>query len=172
MVDHKKLRELAYSPDLLNAYCNVPATVIALLDEIDALKAANRDLQLHFDAAILDAKRYQEVRTGRRWSVINAIGDELKAEALDSCVDAILSLSVKRICNRCGGEMKPGQALESTLVGEPDDLGGVVTVSPGGPGKLVPCMKCAECGWSVTVGESKRTRRDKREPWPDGDDES
>ena len=77
-----------------------------------------------------------------------------------------------KTCTRCGGEMKPGQALESTLVGEPDDLGGVVTVSPGGPGKLVPCMKCAECGWSVTVGESKRTRRDKREPWPDGDDES
>ena len=25
----------------------------------------------------------------------------------------------------------------------------------GGLGKLVPCMKCAECGWSVTVGESK-----------------
>ena len=58
-------------------------------------------------------------------------------------------------CNRCGGEMNPGQALESTLVGEPDDMGGCVTVSPGGPGKLVPCMKCAECGWSVTVGESK-----------------
>ena len=58
-------------------------------------------------------------------------------------------------CTRCGGEMKPGQALESTLVGEPDDIGECVTVSPGGQGKLVPCMKCAECGWSVTVGESK-----------------
>ena len=58
-------------------------------------------------------------------------------------------------CNRCGGEMNPGQALESTLVGEPDDMGGCVTVSPGGPGKLVPCMKCAECGWSVTVGSDK-----------------
>ena len=56
-------------------------------------------------------------------------------------------------CTRCGGEMKPGQALESTLVGEPDDIGECVTVSPGGQGKLVPCMKCAECGWSVTVGE-------------------
>ena len=60
-----------------------------------------------------------------------------------------------KTCTRCGGEMKPGQALESTLVGEPDDIDGCVTVSPGGPGKLVPCMKCAECGWSVTVGESK-----------------
>lgn len=58
-------------------------------------------------------------------------------------------------CNRCGGEMKPGQALENTLVGEPDDIGGCVTLSPGGPGKLVPCMKCAECGRSVTVGSGK-----------------
>ena len=161
MVDHKKLRELAEkagesSLDSLT-YFNAfgPEKIMELLDEIDALKAANRDLQLHFDAAIMDARRYQEVRTGRRWSVINAIGDELKAEALDSCVDTILSLSVKRICTHCGGEMKPGQAIESTLVGEPDDIGGCVTVSPGGPGKLVPCMKCAECGWSVTVGESK-----------------
>ena len=153
MVDHKKLRELAYSPDLLNAYCNVPATVIALLDEIDALKAANCDLQLHFDAAIMDARRYQEVRTGRRWSIINGIGDELRAQALDSSIDA--TLKQKQTCTHCGGEMKPGQALKSTLVGEPDDLGGVVAVSPGFPGKLVPCLKCAECGWSVTVGESK-----------------
>ena len=60
-----------------------------------------------------------------------------------------------KTCTRCGGEMKPAKPFESTLVGEPDDLGGVVTVSPGSPGKLVPCMKCAECGWSVTVGESK-----------------
>ena len=28
--------------------------------------------------------------------------------------------------------------IESTLVGVPDDIGGCVTVSPGGPGKLVP----------------------------------
>lgn len=34
-------------------------------------------------------------------------------------------------CAKCGGE--------------------VCTVSPGGPGKLIECMKCLECGWSVSA---------------------
>lgn len=55
-------------------------------------------------------------------------------------------------CTKCGGDMKPGTALHNTLVGFPDFPGGEVsTVSRGGPGRLVPCMKCVKCGWSVTV---------------------
>lgn len=54
------------------------------------------------------------------------------------------------LCRRCGGLMKPGIALEQTYTGSPDFPGGeVVTMSPGGPGRLVECMKCRECGWSV-----------------------
>ena len=46
--------------------------------------------------------------------------------------------------------MKPGIALEQTYTGSPDFPGGkVVTMSPGGPGRLVECMKCEKCGWSV-----------------------
>lgn len=53
-------------------------------------------------------------------------------------------------CSRCGGQMKPGIALEQTYTGSPDFPGGeVVTMSPGGPGRLVRCMKCERCGWSV-----------------------
>ena len=49
-----------------------------------------------------------------------------------------------------GGLMKPGIALEQTCTGNPDFPGGeVVTMSPGGPGRLVECMKCEKCGWSV-----------------------
>lgn len=54
-------------------------------------------------------------------------------------------------CRKCGGAMKPGQALEDTFTGTPDFPGGeVVTMSPGGPGRLVPALKCEICGWSIT----------------------
>lgn len=54
-------------------------------------------------------------------------------------------------CRKCGGDMRPGSAIENTYTGSPDFPGGdVVTISPGGPGRLVDCMKCAACGWSVT----------------------
>ena len=49
--------------------------------------------------------------------------------------------------------MKPGSAIQETLTGIPDFPGDkhVVTVSPGGPGKMIDCMKCELCGWSVTA---------------------
>jgi len=54
-------------------------------------------------------------------------------------------------CRKCGGKMKKGQATGQTMVGTPDFVGGeVCTVSPGGTGKLIDCMKCVNCGWSVT----------------------
>lgn len=49
-------------------------------------------------------------------------------------------------CRKCGGEMRAGQAMQSTITGD-------VTVSVGGPGVLIPCLKCKACGWSVTTGE-------------------
>jgi hypothetical protein len=54
-------------------------------------------------------------------------------------------------CKHCEIPMLPGTALVSTFVGH-EDLGGVVTMSPGGPGKLVPVWKCPECGYSVRGG--------------------
>ncbi len=66
---------------------------------------------------------------------------------------------MKTKCPRrnCHGTMRPGQAIEETLTGIPDFLGsGVVcTVSPGGPGRLVRCLKCDKCGHSMTIGEEK-----------------
>lgn len=55
-------------------------------------------------------------------------------------------------CRRCGGPMKPGLAMGQTFrSGSPDFIGGqVVTMSAGGPGKLIECLKCADCGHSVT----------------------
>lgn len=59
-------------------------------------------------------------------------------------------------CRKCVGEMRPGVAIAPTVVmGCPDFPGntaesGGQTLSYGGPGRLVDCMKCAACGWSVT----------------------
>lgn len=55
-------------------------------------------------------------------------------------------------CCRCGGQMRQGVAMQSTLEGVSDFTdGAVVTVSEGGPGRIVRCMKCAACGWSVAA---------------------
>lgn len=57
-----------------------------------------------------------------------------------------------RGCKKCGGEMKQGLAIEQTFTGMPDFPGcrDVVTLSAGGPGRLIGCMKCVDCGWSTT----------------------
>jgi hypothetical protein len=56
------------------------------------------------------------------------------------------------LCKRCGGAMKPGVATGQTAVAlrpsrGPNDCR---TYYAGGTGKLIACMKCAGCGWSVT----------------------
>ena len=59
-------------------------------------------------------------------------------------------------CPRCAVKLVDGQCMISTLnVGIPDfigqdpnDLRGQ-TLSAGGPGKLVDCWKCPECGFSI-----------------------
>lgn len=61
------------------------------------------------------------------------------------------------ICLRCDGTLAEGVAIQETLTGVPDFPGGAVaTVSPGGPGRLVPCMKCVKCGYSLSVGSNTK----------------
>lgn len=52
----------------------------------------------------------------------------------------------------CGGKMEPSKAIQNTLTGIPDFIGSkeVVTVSYGGKGKLIDCLKCKACGKCVT----------------------
>ena len=40
-----------------------------------------------------DAERYRLLRRGQRWSVINGIGDALRAEELDAAIDAAMEAS-------------------------------------------------------------------------------
>lgn len=61
---------------------------------------------------------------------------------------------LKGTCERCGGEMAPGQAIEQTYTsGAPDFPGDSegVTMSAGGSGKIIECMKCKRCGHSVRM---------------------
>lgn len=58
------------------------------------------------------------------------------------------------ICTKCGGQMKPGKAIAQTFTGTPEWKGAeAVTMSAGGPGKLIDCLKCERCGYSVSTGK-------------------
>ena len=61
-----------------------------------------------------------------------------------------------RHCRKCNGLMKPGVYMAQTFSGVLDFPGDThaVTVSPGGPGRLEPCLKCEACGHSVTGGKA------------------
>lgn len=57
-------------------------------------------------------------------------------------------------CKKCKVTMVSGLALEQTwTTGLPDFIGDTnpicQTMSMGGPGRLINCLKCPECGWSV-----------------------
>ena len=56
-------------------------------------------------------------------------------------------------CGKCNVEMEKGQALQDKLDGTPDFIGDdeVCTVSPSGKAKMIECLKCPECGYSVTI---------------------
>lgn len=51
-------------------------------------------LELHptLMAAMNDAERYRKLRRGQHWSVVDGIGNTLRAEALDAAVDAVPEL--------------------------------------------------------------------------------
>ena len=42
------------------------------------------------DDVVKDAARYRCIRRGQHWSVIDGIGNELRAEALDAAIDAAI----------------------------------------------------------------------------------
>ena len=56
------------------------------------------------------------------------------------------------ICPKCAVILTKGQAIVQTYIGTPEWKGAeAVTMSVGGPGKLIDCMKCPQCGYSVTT---------------------
>lgn len=58
-------------------------------------------------------------------------------------------------CKRCNVAMLPSKAIAQTWVGS-EDFGGDygqygTTMSVGGPGKLIDCLKCPTCGHCATM---------------------
>ena len=47
--------------------------------------------------------------------------------------------------------MLPSKAIAQTWTGNPEWPGDTIcTMSPGGPGVLIDCLKCERCGHSIT----------------------
>ena len=63
-----------------------------------------------------------------------------------------LNVGLEGTCKKCGGAMKHGKAILQAWTGIPDFHGDkdCVTLSQGGSGKLIDCVKCEKCGWSMT----------------------
>ena len=64
------------------------------------------------------------------------------------------------LCPKCGGSMADGIAIQQTYTaGMPDFPGDTDggTMSPGGPGVIIPVHKCSACGWSLSVAPHTET---------------
>ena len=60
--------------------------------------------------------------------------------------------TVRGVCRRCGGAMLPGKAIAQTFGGKPEWPGDTIyTMSPEGPGRLIECLKCEKCGYSIST---------------------
>jgi hypothetical protein len=55
----------------------------------------DRSAQSVQDDILRDAARYRMIRRGQHWSVIDGVGDDLRAEALDEAVDIVLAAAPK-----------------------------------------------------------------------------
>lgn len=66
---------------------SMEATEQVLIAALEVLAAATKAAPAAQGDA-LDAARYRLVRRGQHWSVIDGIGNDLRAEALDAAVDA------------------------------------------------------------------------------------
>lgn len=63
--------------------------------------------------------------------------------------------SSKPSCPKCSVLLKPGVAARGSWVGMGDfGQDDVVTIYEGGVARLIPCLKCPNCGYSITEGKS------------------
>lgn len=67
---------------MLRNYQANTAFIVAAVNSLPSILA-------ELDALREDARRYQLLRRGQHWSVINGIGDVLRADALDAAIDAL-----------------------------------------------------------------------------------
>lgn len=60
-------------------------------DRLERILTALSAAQARAEAVEKDAERYRWVRRGQHWSVINGIGDDLRADQLDAAIDAAIT---------------------------------------------------------------------------------
>lgn len=75
---------------------------------------------------------------------------------LMECAGCLTRFDMNDRCLKCHDQMVAGKATGQTYTGIPDFPGDEypVTVSPGGPGRLIDVLKCRGCGFSVSKGGS------------------
>lgn len=81
--------------------------------------------------------------------MLHDAGRDTDADEIRALIGDMEDLALARIpkrCRKCGGTMRPGIATGQTV-----DCSDEGTMSPGGPGKLIDCIKCEKCGCSVTA---------------------
>lgn len=64
----------------------------SLREEIAGITTRYNEVMSRLDSAERDQRRYQLLRRGQHWGVINGIGDTLRAGELDAAIDAALSV--------------------------------------------------------------------------------
>lgn len=57
-----------------------------------------------------------------------------------------------KLCKKCKIPLKIGIAMQSTIVCDRDNFEvlNIATCWEGGPGKIIKCLKCEQCGYSIT----------------------
>ncbi|WP_330728173.1 hypothetical protein [Burkholderia multivorans] len=71
-----------YAENFLSAAVGSPDDVPAFVGQTVT------ELRTKLEAAEKDAERYRALRRGQHWSVLNGIGDTLRADELDAAIDA------------------------------------------------------------------------------------
>ncbi|WP_139094039.1 hypothetical protein [Burkholderia sp. CCA53] len=74
-----------YAENFLSAAVGSPDDVPAFVGQTVT------ELRTKLEAAEKDAERYRALRRGQHWSVLNGIGDTLRADELDAAIDAALA---------------------------------------------------------------------------------
>lgn len=110
------------------------------------------------DVPVMDQGKYISPKIQKYWLVWQAAqlfemtrrGTEAWADVSDAAAWVRAIRGDEDFCIRCGGPMKPGIATGQTV-----STSGEGTCSPAGPGKIIECMKCSACGWSVSKEQTE-----------------
>lgn len=126
-------------------------------DPVSSITLQEREQMAHRDAHPIDAcggpiDTHSHPNGAPMFDETGMMLDQNGSRSIFDDVDACGGYDDTRFCPRCGAPMRPGIAMGQTVTGSPDfgtEPG--CTLSPGGPGEIIQCMKCMACGHSITT---------------------